>query len=131
LKKDSTGNFWLKTDHEYYYQTQQHILQWKESTVTLLCALLMGVVQPDFLTSELHLTQNTGILLCPSSPNFGELVFCLKCLVNGTPGSNSCLMSKVTNSQKQAALKFCYCRKKTDEQSVLCCNPKCPIVSFH
>ena len=91
----------------------------------------MGVVQPDFLTSELHLTQNTGILLCPSSPNFGELVFCLKCLVNGTPGSNSCLMSKVTNSQKQAALKFCYCRKKTDEQSVLCCNPKCPIVSFH
>lgn len=78
-------------------------LQWKESTVTLLCALLKGVVQPHFLTSELHLTQNTGILFCPSSPNFGELDFCLKCLANGTPGSTSCLMSKVTNSQKQAA----------------------------
>ena len=26
---------------------------------------------------------------------------------------------------------ICYCRKNTAEKGVLCCNPKCPIVSFH
>ena len=26
---------------------------------------------------------------------------------------------------------FCYCRKSTDENCVVCCNPDCSIVSFH
>ena len=70
LRKDSAGNFW-----------------WKESTVTLLCVLSMGVVPPNFFTSEFCLRSNTGILFCPSSPNFEKHAFCLKCFVNGTLGS--------------------------------------------
>ena len=62
-----------------------------------------GCGAATFLTSELHLTKNTGIQFCPSSANFGELVFCLKCLVNGTLGSTSHPKCKVINSQKQAA----------------------------
>ena len=27
--------------------------------------------------------------------------------------------------------RVCYCRKSTDEDCVVCCNPNCPIITFH
>ena len=76
-------------------------LPWKESTVTLLCVLLMHVVPPNCFTSKFCLSNNTGILFFPSSLNFGEHAFCLKCLVNGTLGSTLWLKSKLINNQNQ------------------------------
>ena len=47
-------------------------LLWKESTVTLLCLLLIGVVPPNVFTSEFCLRNNAGILFYPSSLSFGQ-----------------------------------------------------------
>ena len=103
LRKDSAGNFWLKKEHEYFYQTQQQLFTVERKYCDLLCVLLMGVVPPNFFTSEFCLRSNTGILFCPSSLNFGEHAFCLKCLVNGTLGGTLWLMSKLINNQNQVA----------------------------
>ena len=95
--------FGLKKNTNISTKHNSSFLLWKESTVTLLCVLSMSVVPPNFFTSKFCLMNNTGILFCPSSPNFGEQAFCLKCLLNGTLGSTLWLKSKLTNNQNQAA----------------------------
>ena len=40
-------------------------------------------------------------------------------------------MAQVQTDRQPEPGGICYCRKNTDEKGVLCCNPKCPIVSFH
>ena len=129
LTKDSTGNFWLKTYHEYYYQTQQQIFTVERKYCDFVVCAFDECGAATFFNQRIAPDTKHWNSVLPKLAKFWRT--CILPEVLGKWYSRKHFMPHVQSDKQPETGSICYCRKKTDEQSVLCCNPKCPIVSFH
>ena len=79
----------------------------------------------SYYHQEFFQTETTGVKLYPDYKSFGEFVFCLRYLLDGTQEE------RVFQRMRLHWLMQCYCRQETDEDTVKCCNPSCAIQKFH
>ena len=83
------------------------------------------MAQLNFFISEFCLIKNTGIVL-PKLTHFWRTCILPEVLGKWYTRNH---FSKPSSLPKADSV--CYCRKSTDEDCVVCCNPDCPIISFH
>ena len=72
--------------------------------------------------------KTTGVLL-PKLTNFWKI--CILPDVLGKWYTRNQFMANSLPRELPERDCVCYCRKSTDKKCVDCCNPNCPIVSFH
>ena len=66
LEKDSSGNFILKTQHQYYYQTQQHIFTTKKQYCDLVVCAFNDIKEAKLVVQRI--CPDKAVL--PKVPNF-------------------------------------------------------------
>lgn len=126
LKKDAAGDFWLKTDHGYYYQTQQQLFTVKRKYCHFIVCAFGACGTAKFFHQQILPDKGHWSSVLPKLTHF-----CRTCILPEVLGK---WYTRNHFSQPSSLLKadnVCYCRKSTDEDCVVCCNPDCPIVSFH
>ena len=126
LKKDAAGDFWLKTDHGYYYQTQQQLFTVKRKYCHFIVCVFGACGTAKFFHQQILPDKGHWSSVLPKLTHFWRT-----CILPEVLGK---WYTRNHFSQPSSLLKadnVCYCRKSTDEDCVVCCNPDCPIVSFH
>ena len=126
LEKDSSGNFNLKTQHQYYYHAQQQIFTSKKQyCVFFVCAfndmkeakLVVQTSGPDIEHWKAVLPKVTSFWKTCVLPEVLGRWYTRK---HSTPRVDHPLNNDVW-----------FCRTATEEDTVICCNPECPIGNFH
>ena len=126
LKKDSSGNFNLKTQHQYYYQAQQQIFTSKKR----YC---------DFVVCSFNDMKETKLVVQRICPDTDHWKADLRKVTNFW---KTCVLPEVLGmwyTRKHSTPKVdhpsnndvWFCRTATGEDTVICCNPECLIGNFH
>ena len=123
--ESSDSKFVLKRNHAYYYQVQQQIqTTHRDYCDFVVCAFQnekVDLVQERIFPSQTHWTE-----CLPKLSLFWRI-----CILPEILGR---WYTRKMNYIKQQEINLdgdCYCRLKTDEETVTCSNVTCPISRFH
>ena len=129
LMKDTTGNFLLKSDHAYYYQTQQQLFTVKKKYCDFVVCAFGASGDTTFFNQRILPDVNHWQSVLPKLTKFWRT--CILPEVLGKWYTRKHFLSHDEGNKPSDRDGICYCRRSITEESVLCCNPKCPIRSFH
>ncbi|XP_068743620.1 uncharacterized protein [Montipora capricornis] len=129
LRKDSAGNFWLKKEHEYFYQTQQQLFTVERKYCDFVVCAFDECGATKFFHQRILPDEQHWNSVLPKLTKFWRT--CILPEVLGKWYTRKHFMAQVQTDKQPEPGGICYCRKNTTEKGVLCCNSKCPIVSFH
>lgn len=129
VRKDCAGNFWLKKDHKYFYQTQKQLFAVERKYSDFVVCAFDGCGATKFFHQQILPEEQHWNSVLPKLTKFWRT--CILPEVLGKWYTTKHFMTQVQTDKEPVAGGICYCRKNTDEKDVLCCDPKCPIVSFH
>ena len=125
LVKNSAGEFILLTTHEYYYQVQQQLFTTKLNyCYFVVCAVYsneLKLVSQRILPDKAHWST-----VVPKLQKFWRI-----CVLPEVLARWYTRRENRTEEGAPLANSVCYCRQETEEDTVKCCNPHCPIQQFH
>ena len=124
------GKLRLKRNHQYYYQTQQHL----HITKLMYCNFVVFAFnvnnQPVIFYERIFPDYTLWESLQPKLTTFWRI--CILPEILGRWYTRKChmpsLVQVLVSSNDNA---ICYCRKVTEEQTITCSNAKCPYMKFH
>ena len=126
LEKDSSGNFNLKAQHQYYYQTQQQFFASEKQYCAFVVCALNDIKEAKLVVQRIGPDIEHWKAVLPKVTNFWKT--CVLPEVLGRWYTRKHNTPKVDHPPNNDV---CFCRTATDEDTVICCNPECPIGSFH
>lgn len=129
LKKDNFGEFCIKRDHAYYYQTQQQLFTVKRNYCDFVVCAFDGCGTVKFFNQRILPDEEHWHSVLPKLTKFWRT--CILPEVLGKWYTRKHFMANTQADKPPETGSICYCRMNTDEKTVLCCNPSCAIVSFH
>ena len=120
----SDSKFTLKRNHPYYYQVQQQIhtthCNYCDFVVCAFQGEMVELVQERIFPNQIHWTE-----CLPKLSLFWRI-----CILPEILGR--WYTRKLNIKQQEVKLDGdCYCRLKTDEETVTCSNDACPVSNFH
>ena len=115
LGKDSSGNFNLKTRHQYYYQAQQQIFTSKKQYCDFVVCSFNDMKEAKLVVQR----------ICPDIEHWKAV------LTKVTNFWKTCVLPEVLGRWYTRKHSVWFCRTATEEDTVICCNPECPIGNFH
>ena len=125
LEKNSAGEFILPNTHEYYYQVQQQLFTTKLNyNYFVVCAVNsyeLKLVSQRILPDKDHWSK-----VFPKLQKFWRV-----CVLPEVLARWYTRRENLTEDGAPLASATCYCRQETEENTVKCCNPNCPIQQFH
>ena len=125
LEKNSAGEFILPNTHEYYYQVQQQLFTTKLNyNYFVVCAVNsyeLKLVSQRILPDKDHWSK-----VFPKLQKFWRV-----CVLPEVLAWWYTRRENLTEDGAPLASATCYCRQETEENTVKCCNPNCPIQQFH
>lgn len=130
LKKDEAGNVSLKTDHAYYYQTQQQLFTVNKSYCDFVVCAFDDSGGARFFNQRIVPDVAHWQTVLPKLTIFWRTCVLPEVLAKWYTRKHF-QSDGTTNNKPLNGDGSCYCRKRADETSVLCCNPECAIKSFH
>ena len=130
LRKNNSGEFCIKKDHAYYYQTQQQLFTVKRNYCDFVVCAFDGCGTAKFFNQRILPDQEHWNSVLPKLTKFWRT--CILPEVLGKWYTRKHFMTANETDKQPERGSTCYCRANTqDEKTVVCCNPACPIVSFH
>ena len=126
LEKTGSGNFSLKTNHQYYFQVQQQLFTYKRLYCDfIVCAF--GHEREAKLVTQRHFPDEAHwVAVLPKLTSFWRT-----CVLPEVLGRWYTRKHDMGDVKPTEAHSVCFCRTVTSEDTVRCCNAKCPIMKFH
>ena len=126
LHKASDGSYFLKPNHQYYYQVQQQLFIMKRSYCDFVVCSFGKYGETKFVVQRIVPDEDHWDLVLPKLKTFWRTCVLPEILAKWyTRKHQSISLDQVDQDG------ICYCCKAANETTITCCNPKCAINKFH
>ncbi|CAH3156978.1 unnamed protein product, partial [Pocillopora meandrina] len=126
LEKIGTGNFSLKTNHQYYFQIQQQLFTCKRLYCDFIVCAFGHVGEAKLVTQRHFPDKDHWEAVLPKLTRFWRT-----CILPEVLGRWYTRKHDFGDVKPMEAHSVCFCRTVTAEDTVSCCNANCPILKFH